>query len=145
MKANEINERVEWLFDEVSPLAYHSDLIIEPHAYLPDIDTLHIDVIPRSPAKWAKTAYEFGSQGMKYDRSFRIFGIDGQPRVDFSGMVWVRYVSDFLDGSKVAMNIWSEQPSHNYAERELMKYYGLWKARDGLEPMDVFRRFLTTD
>jgi hypothetical protein len=126
---------------EIIPLTFHSDLYIVPHAYVPDSDTLHIDVMPRSPAKWAETAYRFGSQNTKYDRSFRLFGIDGQPRVNFSGLVWVRYLSDFLDDSKVGMNIWSQQPSHYKAEEQLMKLYGLFQERDGLEPIEVFRKY----
>lgn len=141
MKENEIDKRVNWLLDEISPLTYHSDFDVAPHAYLPDSDTLHINVIPKSPSRWAYIAHEFGCHDVKYDRSHRVFNVDGQPRVDYSGMVWVRYVGDFLDGSNVAMNIWSRQPSHYMAERELAKYYGIWKERHDMEPIDVFRKF----
>ena len=143
MKDNEIQSRIDWLLDEISPLTYHSDILIAPHAYLPDSDTLHLDVMPRSPPKWAETAYKFGKdEKVSYDRSYKIYGIDGQPRVSCSGLVWVRYIAPFEDNCRVGLNIWSLHPSHEQAEAQLGSYYGLWKFRDGLDPFEVMAKFL---
>ena len=79
---------------------------------------------------------------MKYDRSWEPYGIDGQPRVSYSGNVWARYIGDFMDGSRVALHIWAQQPSHREAEEQLERLYGLFLARDALEPWQVFRKFL---
>ena len=143
MNKQEIQARINWLLDELAPLSYHSDILISPHAYIPESDTIYLNVVPKSPAKWAETAYSFCQDNdFKYDRSHRLYGIDGQPRVSSDGFVWVRYIWDFLDGSKVGMNIWSQQPSHSAAECELGNYYRLWQCEHGMEPVDVLRKFL---
>jgi hypothetical protein len=99
--------------------------------------------MPRSPPKWAETAYKFGKEDkVSYDRSYKIYGIDGQPRVSYSGLVWVRYIAPFEDNSRVGFNIWSLHPSHEQAEAQLGSYYGLWKFRDGLDPFEVMTKFL---
>jgi hypothetical protein len=104
-------------------------------------DSFHLSVRPKSAPMWAETAYKF-SEEAKYDRSFNVHGIDGQPRVSYSGLVWARYISDFMDGSKVVLNVESQQPSHSKAEEQLMRLYGKFQERDGLEPMEVFRKFM---
>lgn len=143
MNREETQARIDWLLDELAPLSYHSDINVGPHAYDPKTDTIYMNANVRLPGKWAKIAYEFGNHdGMKYDRGFRFYGIDGQPRVSSDGLVWVRYVGDFLDGSKVGMNVWSQQPSHFDAEVQLGKFYGLFSERNGLEPFEVFKKYL---
>ena len=92
---------------------------------------------------WARTAYKFSKMGnMKYGRAEGPYPIDGQPRVSYSGLVWARYVGDFVDGSKVSFNVLSEQPSHEDAEEQLTELYGRFLELDGLQPAEVFRKFL---
>ena len=130
------------LMEEIYPLTQHNDLGILPVAYRPGEDTLYLEVMPRSGPKWAETAYGFAKQeNMKYDRDYEVYGIDGQPRVSYSGLVYVRLKAPFLDGSKVVLNIWSQQPSHEEAEAQLSRLYALLHERDGLEPLEVFRKF----
>ncbi|UCG04922.1 MAG: hypothetical protein JSV83_13430, partial [Desulfobacterales bacterium] len=120
MKENEIQSRIDWLLDEIAPLTYQSDFDVAPHAYLPDSDTLYLDVRPRSASRWAQVAHDFGHhEYMKFDRSYKIYGIDGQPRVSYSGLVWVRYIAPFEDNCRVGLNIWSLHPSHEQAEAQL--------------------------
>lgn len=134
--------RYNWLIEELGPLKQHPDIEIYEPFYSYDRDILYVDVAPRSPPKWAKTAYKFAShEGMKYDRDSSVYGIDGQPRVSYSGLVWARCIEDFLDGSKVAFHIFSEQPLHREAEEQLAKLYSIFRERDNLEPMEVFRRY----
>jgi len=141
-REEKIQKRVNQLLSELKPLFQHSDILVTPSHYNQALDTLCLEVIPRSPISWAKTAYKFASQeDMKYDRDSQVYGIDGQPRVSYSGQVWARYVSSFVDSSKVAFHIWSQQPSHAEAEEQLAKLYGIFKERDGLEPMEVFRTY----
>ena len=78
---------------------------------------------------------------MKYDRDTSIYRIDGQPRVSYSGQVWVRFIGGFIEGSRVALNITAYLPSHEDAEEQLGRLYGMWQERDGLEPMEAFRKF----
>jgi len=134
--------RVGCLLDDLRPLEQHPDIDIYFNAYCIDEDTIYLDVIPRSESRWAETAYRFGKQeGMQYDRSPGIYGVDGQPRVSYDGLVWARYIGDFLDGSKVAFHVYSEQPSHRDAEEQLTELYRLFSERDGLEPIEVFKRY----
>ncbi len=143
MDGERVQQRILWLMDEIRPITQHNDLDILPLGYSKDEDILYMDVIPRSDPKWAETAYRFAKQdGMKYDRDSGIYGIDGQPRVSYSGQVWARYIGQFLDGSRVAFHVWSQQPSHEDAEDQLGRFYGMFRERDGLEPIDVFRKFL---
>jgi hypothetical protein len=99
--------------------------------------------MPRSPSKWAETAYKFGKdEKVSYDHSYKIYGIDGQPRVSYSCLVWVRYIAPFEDNSRVGLNIWSLHPSHEQAEAQLQSYYGLWQVRERLDPFEVMTKFL---
>jgi hypothetical protein len=140
---NEIQSRIDWLLDEIAPLTQNCNLGVYPHAYDPEVDTLYLDVTPRIQSKWFETAYQFAKhENMKYDRSYKIYGIDGQPRVSYSGLVWVRYLSPFEDGSNVGLNIWSQQPSHVDVEAQLGLYYSLWKERHDMEPIDVLQKFI---
>ena len=143
MDGERVQQRILWLMDEIRPIAQHNDLGILPLGYDAEGDILYVDAVPRSGPKWADTAYGFAKQdGMKYDRDSGVYGIDGQPRVSYSGQVWARYIGQFLDGSKVAFHVWSQQPTHEEAEEQLGGLYGLFKDRDGLEPSDVFRKLL---
>ncbi len=88
--------------------------------------------MPRVGPHWARVAYQFaGHEGSKYDRASHIYGIDGQPRVSYDGLVFVRYIGDFLDGSKVAFHIWNQQPSHEDAEEQLGNLYALFLEKEG--------------
>jgi hypothetical protein len=78
---------------------------------------------------------------MRYDKNSGIYGTDGQPRVSFSGLTWVRYITDFVDGSKVTLHIWSDQKTHEAAEAQLSRFYGLFQEKDGLGPLEVFRKY----
>jgi hypothetical protein len=81
-------------------LAQHPDLSVAPHVYELEEDTLHVEIHPKSAPSWAETAYEFGEHpNMRYDKNSGIYGTDGQPRVSFSGLTWVRYITDFVDGA----------------------------------------------
>ena len=101
MDGERVQQRILWLMDEIRPMTQHNDLGILPLGYSKDEDILYMDVIPRSGPKWAETAYRFAKQdGMKYDRDTSIYPFDGQPRVSYSGGVWVRFIGDFMDGSK---------------------------------------------
>ena len=134
--------RLKYLLVDLIPLSHHNDFKIAPDVYDEETDTIHFEVRPRSSPEWAKMAYKFAKQeGMKYDRNTRVYDIDGQPRVTFSGDVWVRYVGDFLDGSKVAFHIWSQQPSHRDAEEQLLELYGRFMEFDGLSPPEVFKKY----
>jgi hypothetical protein len=130
---------------ELSPFGQHGDVIITPdwrNIYNPKTDTFRMIVIPRCAVNWAETAYKFAKQpGMKYDREREPYGIDGQPRVSSSGGLWVRYIGNFEDGSRVTFHIWSRQPSHGEAEEQLSRLYAFFKERDGLEPMHVFKAY----
>ena len=141
MDRRDTRERITHLFNEIYPITQHNDFEILPTAYDAESDIFYIQVIPISAPEWARVAYEFSKGGMKYDRESNVFGIDGQPRVSYSGRVWVRYIGDFEDGSRMAFHIWSQQPSHSDAEEQLSRFYGLWQERDGLEPIEVFRKF----
>lgn len=143
MEEEKVRERIDWLMEEIAPVMQHADIDVIPRCYNIDLDTLYLDVSPGSGPEWASTAYEFAKhEGMKYDREPGDYGIDGQPRVSYSGLVYARYVGPFLDGSRVGFNIWSQQPSHRDAEEQLMRFYGLFRERDGLEPLEVFRKYL---
>jgi hypothetical protein len=117
--------------------------MVYPRFYKNSTDTLYMEIYPLLTPRWAETCYQFAKQeGMKYDRDSRIYGIDGQPRVSYDGNVWARFLTDFEDSSKVALHIWSEQPSHREAEEQLGRLYGMFLERDNLEPIEVFRKFL---
>jgi hypothetical protein len=137
-----IDQRIDWLLRELRPLQQHPDIFIYPNSYDADRDTMYFEVQPRTGTNWSETAYRFAQDCMKYDRGSHIFGIDGQPRVSYSGFVWARYIGDYEDGSKVAFHIFSEQPSHREAEEQLGRLYSLFMERNGLEPMDVFGRYI---
>jgi len=138
-----IEEKVIGLLDELIPLTQHSDLTLYHYGYSPSRSTLYLEILPRSSSNWASTAYRFANQpNMKYDRDASVYGIDGQPRVSSDGNVWVRFKQPFLENSNVALQISSNQPSHHDAEMQLMKYYGLFQERQGLEPAEVFQKFL---
>lgn len=145
LKANGFDlteSRICWLLKELSPLTQHSGLYISPHTYESRDDILHLEISPRSSQEWARTAYRFAKHdGMTYDRDSTVYGIDGQPRVSLSGLVWARYIGHFEDGSRVAFHISSLQPSHREAEEQLSELYGLFRERDGLEPVEVFERY----
>lgn len=128
---------------QVVPLSYHDDLYVIPHSYDYINDILNIDVMPKSAPKWAETAYQFAKHGnMKFDKRYQPYGVDGQPRVATNGVVWVRFITPFVERSQAALHIWSRQPNHAAAEIQLMKFYRLFQKRDGLEPIDVFRKYL---
>ena len=135
-------QRITTLFNEISPITQHNDFEILPTAYDAERDIFYIEVMPVSAPEWARVVYEFSKNGMKYDRRSDFFGIDGQPRVSYSGQVWARYIGQFLDGSRVAFHVWSQQPTHEEAEEQLVRLYGLFKEREGLEPIDVFKKYL---
>jgi hypothetical protein len=135
-------KRAQYLMHELEPLTQHPDLWFYPYAYNPIIDSLSIEVMPQVRVNWAETAYRFSKMGnMKYDQPSNAYRIDGQPRVSYSGLVWVRYICDFVDNSKLVFHILSEQPSHEEAEEQLGRFYGLFRERDGLEPIEVFKKF----
>ena len=138
----DIQGRINQMLEELGPLADSEDYITYPHSYRPESDTLYLEVMPYAPSEWADIAYDFSErQGMKYDRDCSIFGIDGQPRVSYSGLVWVRFVSPLKNGATLGQHIWANLWTHDQAEDQLCKYYGKFK-KDGLEPMDVFKKFL---
>jgi hypothetical protein len=136
------SRRAYRLMKEVYPITQHNDIGVLPVGYSPEEDTLYLEVMPRSAPRWAETAYQFAKQeGMKYDRERSGYGIDGQPRVSYCGKAWVRFLTDFVGGSRVALHIWSQHPSHEEAEEQLVELYRLFKERDGLEPVEVFRKY----
>ena len=138
----DVGQRVLLLVNAAYPLSQHNDFHASPFSYDPQDDVLYLDIIPRPRSRWADVAYGFSQhEGMKYDRDTSIYGIDGQPRVSYSGLVWVRFIGDFIYGSRVALNIVAPQPSHSDAEEQLGRLYGIWQERDGLEPMEAFRKF----
>jgi hypothetical protein len=140
---DEFSLRAREILNELVPLSYHSDIFVYPRYFDHETDTLYMEILPCSGPRWAQTCYQFATQeGMKYDRSGAVYGIDGQPRVSYDGLVWVRYIGDYEDGSKVAFHIWSQQPSHRAAEKQLEHLYALFLELDGLKPLEVFRRFL---
>ena len=135
--------RVVELLNELTPLTHHSDLMVYPRFYQHSTDTLYLEIYPLSAPRWAETCYQFAKHPrMKYDRDSSVYGIDGQPRVSYAGNVWARFLTDFEGGSKVALHIWAQQPSHADAEEQLGRLYGLFLNRDNLEPIEVFRKFL---
>ena len=137
-------QRISKLLKYLDPLFQHSNIFITPTVYIPKTNTLHLDITPRSSPEWAKIAYQFAHHdGMRYDKGTDVHGIDGQPRVSYSGCAWVRFINDFEDGSKVVLNIWSQQPSHRDAENQLKEYYGRFLVHDNLEPMEVFRKYFS--
>jgi hypothetical protein len=79
------------------------------------------------------------------DRDAGLYGINGQPRGSYSGLAWTRYITPFLDGSKTGTNVWSQQPSHSDAEYQLGKFYGMLEYVDGLEPLEVFRKYFESE
>ena len=134
--------RLNWLIDELASLYQHSDLGITYINYDMIDDIIYFNARCLSPPLWAWTSYEFGNhEGMKYDSSNELYGIDGQPRIRNDGIIYVRYKTGFLDGSRVALNIWSHHPSRWEGERQIAKFYALFKVIDGLEPIEVFRKF----
>jgi hypothetical protein len=139
-------DRALGLEKDLAPLFQHPDLYVyfsHMGFYDPDSDIAYVNVYPRCPVNWASTAYRFAKQpGMKYDRRMMPYGVDGQPRVSSDGRVWVRYMGDFEDGSRVGLHIWSWQSSHQEAEEQLARLYGLFMERDGLEPVEVFRKYM---
>ena len=136
-------KRLDRLLSSLYPMAMHNDLEIYPRGYDVEADVLYLDVMAASFPMWADVAYEFANhEGMKYDRNYDVYGIDGQPRVSYSGLVWVRFLGDFEDESRVGMHIWSQQPSHIQAEEQLARYYSHFLERDGLEPMEVLMLYL---
>jgi hypothetical protein len=137
------SSRARQILNELVPLTYHSDIFVYPRYFDHETETLYMEILPCSSPRWAQTAYSFAKQpGMKYDRSTEVYYIDGQPRVSYDGLVWARYIGDFEDGSKVAFHIWSQQPSHREAEEQLSEFYGRFLEFDGLEPLEVLRKFL---
>jgi hypothetical protein len=117
--------------------------MVYPRFYHHSTDTLYLEIYPLSTPRWAETCYQFSKHpNMQYDRDSQVYGIDGQPRVSYSGNVWARFLSDFEDGSRVALHIWAQQPSHREAEEQLERLYGLFFLHDNLEPWEVFRKFL---
>jgi hypothetical protein len=137
-----MKQRIADLARIAVPLAENEDYLVTLNSYIPDSDTLYIDVMPYAPSEWADIAYDFSKKpGMKYDRSHESFGMDGQPRVSYSGIVWVRFVSPFEDGTTLGQNIWADMWTHAQAEDQLSRYYGKFM-EDGLEPMEVFKKFL---
>ena len=146
MNHEEAQARINWLMDELAPISGHSDIYVSPHAYDPKSDTVYLNAAVRPPVKWADAAYKISKDNdFKYDRDFKVYGLDGQPRVSSDGLVWVRYVGDFLDGSTVGMNVWTRETSHHNAEVQLLRLYKLFRENDGLETMDVVRKFFTSD
>jgi hypothetical protein len=86
-----IKGRAISLVKALAPIAQHPDLYVYPNYaafYDPDSDILYMNVYPACPVNWAGTTYRFAKQpGMKYDRSWMPYGIDGQPRVSSDGRV----------------------------------------------------------
>lgn len=143
MGQEETLERIEWLMDEIRPLTQHNDFRVYPFAYKEKNDTLFLDVVPVSGPEWAKVAHRIARQGgMRYNRDTSVYHIDGQPRCSYGGQVWAGYVGDFLDGSRVALRVWSQQPSHRDAEDQLSSLYARFVELDGLEPIEVFQKYL---
>jgi hypothetical protein len=121
----EIQERISWLLEELRPMADSEDYMAYPHSYKPENDTLYLEIMPYAPSEWADIAYDFANKdGIKYDREYSICGIDGQPRVSYSGLVWVRFVSPFKDGATLGQNIWADLWTHDQAEDQLTRYSG---------------------
>jgi hypothetical protein len=138
------NEKISKLLKYLDPLFQHSNIFIEPTAYNLRTNTLHLDINPRSSPEWAKIAYQFAHhEGMRYDKETEVYRIDGQPRVSYSGFAWVRFINDFEEGSKVVLNIWSQQPSHMDAENQLKEYYGRFLVHDNLNPVGVFKKYFS--
>lgn len=97
----------------------------------------------KNRARWFEAAYDIGNHdGIKYDKDWTLYGIDGQSLCSYFGLVWARYIGDFLDNSKVGLNVMAQRPNHREAELQLAMLYGLLKDQDGLEPFEVFRKFL---
>ncbi|MBI4775962.1 MAG: hypothetical protein HY788_17615 [Deltaproteobacteria bacterium] len=133
-------EKLSGLLRDLYPLTQHSELYVYPAVYVPENDTLYVEVTPRSTINWARVAYQYAKEEeMLYDRDRGPYGIDGQPRVSYGGLVWVRYITDF-EGSKVALQIWAQQPSHRQAEEQLADFYRLFREHEGIEPIRVFQR-----
>lgn len=42
--------------------------------------------------------------------------------VSYSGCAWVRFINDFVDGSRLVLNVLSQLPSHRDAEKQLKEY-----------------------
>ena len=143
MNQEKTQARISWLLDELKPVSEHEDYGASPSIYTPDTDIIYLDIMPYAPSEWADIAFEFAHKdGMKYDRDSSAYGIDGQPRVSFSGLVWVRFLGDFKDGANVGYNIWSDLWTPEQAENQLARYYRLFQERDGLNPVEVFREYL---
>jgi hypothetical protein len=142
MDQQKIKKRIDRLLEDLRPLAQHNDISVYPTTYDIKNDAIHLEVIPKSSLEWAKTVYKFTIQpNLKYDRGSHIYGIDGQPRCSYSGMTFVRFISPFLDGSKVGLHIWSQQPSHEDAEDQLSELYRRFLSDDSLEPIEVFKKY----
>ena len=106
---------------EIVPLSYHNDLYVMPHSYDYINDILNVDVMPFSAPKWSEIAYQFANHdNIKFDKRYQPYRVDGQPRVATNGVVWVRFITPFIDRSRVALNIWSKQPNHATAEIQLL-------------------------
>jgi len=138
---------IDQTLEGLTPLFQHSDFTYGFTGFDEEDGTISILMKVRSAPKWADAAYEYGHhENMKYDKPRKFFqGIDGQPRVFVTNDKFynaIRYKAPFLYKSNVSLNIWAEQPTHYDAERQLGKYYALWKVADGLEPIDVFRKFI---
>jgi hypothetical protein len=141
-----VEERFQTVLHDLSVYAHNSDLFVPHPDYTAKDDTYHMRIIPRQECNWGITAYKFGRQkDMKVHRAGRPFPVDGQPRVviaDNGIFNYARYVAPYDKFSDVSFEVVSRQPSHYYAERELAKFYGIWKHVHGYEPIDVLRKLV---
>jgi len=97
------------------------------------------------PLRWAQYAFLTVSSlmalGFTYTPFNRFFEIDGQPRVSYTGNVWLT-VGGIINDLEVILHIISDLGSHALAENELLRFYSLIKERLGMEPIDLFRKML---
>jgi len=102
-------------------------------------------VIGIDPARWAQyaclTVGSLMDMGFTYAPFNHFFGIDGQPRVSYTGNVWLT-MAGFVDGVEVILHVITDLGSHALAEYELLRFYSLVKERLCLEPLDLFRKMI---
>lgn len=142
-----IENKYHTIMGDISMLTLHSDLRIPPPKFRDDL--FHVRVFPSQECNWYQTAYKFGHHpNIKYHKMESVYPIDGQPRVfrNENGIFdYIRFVAGYDKWDNIAFEIVARQPSTDMAERQLLKYYSLWKERHDMEPMDVFRKFLCMD
>ncbi len=82
-------------------------------------------------------------EGFRYAPPNEFFGIDGQPRVDFSGRAWITLHGE-IDGIELILHIWSFCGGHRLAEYALARFYGLVQETMKLDPLSLFRLMIKT-